>query len=96
MGVESKLRKFNYVEVYKNTEVRRGQTFRKAQKRMASFMDVLFGNPFGAERIIRKGKVGEAGSRREVDSSLLDRAAAADSVTNLYYDFPLCCPGIYQ
>ena len=40
--------------------------------------------------------MGEAGSRRAVDSFLLDRAAAADSVTNLYNDFPLCCPVIYQ
>ena len=63
---------------------------------MMLFMDVPFGNPFRAERIIRKGKVGEAGSRRAVDSSLLDRAASADSVTNLYNDFPLCCPVIYQ
>jgi hypothetical protein len=68
----------------------------KPKKLITSFMDVPFGNPFRAERIIRKGKVGEAGSRRAVDSSLLDRAAPADSVTNLYNDFPLCCPVIYQ
>ena len=43
---------------------------------MTLFMNLPFGNPFRAERIIRKGKVGEAGSRRAVDSSLLDRAAA--------------------
>ena len=60
--MESKLRKFDDIECIKVLKLEGVKLSGKPKKLMMSFMDIPFGNPFRAERIIRKGKVGEAGS----------------------------------